>query len=84
MQDRTAQAAEAEVSYPHAIALGLERFGLVPFRAPVVSLAIALALAVLAVIGIERIKVDNSLSQLFHSSFSAVRAGLARVPLERI
>ncbi len=71
MQDRTAQAAEAEGSYPHAIALGFERFGLLPFRAPRLSVAIALALVVLAVFGIERIKVDDSLSQLFRSKSAA-------------
>ena len=71
MQDWSGGAAEAEGSYPHAIALGLERFGLVPFRTPALSLAIALALAVLAALGIERIKVDDSLSQLFHSNSPA-------------
>ena len=71
MQDRTVQAAGAEGSFPHAIALGVERFGLVPFGAPWLSLAIAIALGVLAVMGIERIKVDDSLSQLFRSNSAA-------------
>jgi uncharacterized protein len=68
LQDRTVQAAEAGGSYPHAIALGIERFGLVPFRTARLSLAIALALVVLAALGIERINVDDSLSQLFRSN----------------
>jgi uncharacterized protein len=73
LQDRTGRAAEADGSYPHAIALGLERVGLLPFRAPRLSFAIALALAALAVLGIERIKVDDSLSQLFRSNSPAFR-----------
>ena len=71
MQDQTAQAAEGEGSYPRAIALGVERLGLIPFRMPRLSLAIALALGVLAILGIERIKVDDSLSQLFRSNSPA-------------
>lgn len=71
MQHRTVQAAEAKGSYAHAIALGLERFGLIPFRGPRLSLAIALGLVVLAALGIERIKVDDSLSQLFRSNSPA-------------
>jgi len=71
LQHRTVQAAEAKGSYAHAIALGLERFGLIPFRGPRLSLAIALGLVVLAALGIERIKVDDSLSQLFRSNSPA-------------
>jgi uncharacterized protein len=71
LQDPTGRAPEAGRSYPRAIALGLERLGLVPFRAPRLSLAIALALAALAVLGIERLKVDDSLSQLFRSNSPA-------------
>ena len=49
------------------IAFGLERFAFIPFRAPTVTILAALAIAVLAVLGIQRIKTDNSLSQLFRS-----------------
>ncbi|HZZ59782.1 MAG TPA: MMPL family transporter [Roseiarcus sp.] len=49
------------------IALGLERLALVPFKAPAATVLVALALAVLAVLGIQRIKTDDSLSQLFRS-----------------
>ncbi len=51
----------------HRLALGIERVGLIALRFPV---AIAILLAVLSVvagIGIERIKVDDSLSTLFRS-----------------
>jgi predicted RND superfamily exporter protein len=41
--------------------------GLLAFRAPILSLVIAAALALLAVLGIQRIETDDSLSQLFHS-----------------
>jgi hypothetical protein len=44
LRDPTVQAGEAEGSDPRAIALGIERFGLIPFRTPKLSLAIALAL----------------------------------------
>lgn len=49
------------------IAFGLERFAFIPFRAPTVTILAALAIAVLAVLGIQRIKTDDSLSQLFRS-----------------
>ena len=73
MQDQTVRASEAEGLYSRAIALGLERLGLIPSRTPKLSLAITLALVVLAVLGIERIKVDDSLSQLFRSNSPAFR-----------
>lgn len=50
------------------IAFGIERLGLIPLRAPLVSILIALVLAVVAVLGVERIKIDDSLSQLFRSN----------------
>ncbi|MDA9410963.1 efflux RND transporter permease subunit [Bradyrhizobium sp. CCBAU 45384] len=51
-----------------SIAFGLERLGLIAVRAPIVSCVILLALIVAAVFGIERIKIDDSLSQLFRSN----------------
>lgn len=51
-----------------SIAFGLERLGLIAVRAPIVSCIILLALIVGAVFGIERIKIDDSLSQLFRSN----------------
>ncbi len=51
---------------PHHLALGLERIGLVSLRFPR-HRAAAGGLCVTAVFGIERIKVDDSLGQLFRS-----------------
>src|SRR6202048_3117312 len=52
---------------PISIAFGLERIGLTAVRAPVLSCFILLALVIGAIFGIERIKIDDSLSQLFRS-----------------
>src|SRR5919199_6470581 len=52
---------------PFRLALGIERLGLIPMRAPLVSALVVLALAVLAAFGAMRLKVDDSLSQLFRS-----------------
>ena len=52
---------------PHRIALGLERIGLVSLRFPVIVTLVLIALCVAAALGIERIKVDDSLGQLFRS-----------------
>ena len=51
-----------------SIAFGAERLALVPFKAPAATVLAALALALLAILGIQRIRVDNSLSQLFRSN----------------
>lgn len=51
-----------------SIAFGLERLGLVAVRGPIVSCIILLVLIVGAVFGIYRIKIDDSLSQLFRSN----------------
>jgi predicted RND superfamily exporter protein len=53
------------------IAFGAERLALVPFRTPAATVLIALVLAVLAVLGIDRIRIDDALSQLFHSESPA-------------
>ena len=50
------------------LALGIERIGLIPMRHRWLSLALVVALAVVAVLGVLRIKVDDSLSQLFRSN----------------
>jgi uncharacterized protein len=49
-------------------ARGLERFALIPLKAPMVTVLAALAIAALAVVGIQRIRVDDSLSQMFRSN----------------
>jgi uncharacterized protein len=51
-----------------SIAFGLERIGLIAVRAPILSCIILLALIVGAIFGIQRIKIDDSLSQLFRSN----------------
>ena len=50
-----------------SIALGLERIGLISLRFPVLVGLAAMVLLIAAVSGIARIKVDDSLSQLFRS-----------------
>ena len=50
-----------------SIAFGLERIGLIAMRTPRLSAAILLALVVFAAFGLQRIKIDDSLSQLFRS-----------------
>jgi hypothetical protein len=51
-----------------SIAFGLERIGLIAIRAPIVSCMILVVLIVGAIFGIQRIKIDDSLSQLFRSN----------------
>src|SRR5262244_323203 len=51
-----------------SIAFGLERIGLVAVQAPILSCIILAILMVGAVFGIQRIKIDDSLSQLFRSN----------------
>src|SRR5712672_2374598 len=51
-----------------SIAFGLGRIGLIAVKAPILSCIILLALMVAAIFGIERIKIDDSLSQLFRSN----------------
>jgi predicted RND superfamily exporter protein len=52
---------------PHNIALGLERIGLVSLRFPYLVALAFIVLALAAVAGITRLKIDDSLSQLFRS-----------------
>jgi hypothetical protein len=51
-----------------SIAFGLERIGLIAIKAPIVSCMILVVLIVGAIFGIQRIKIDDSLSQLFRSN----------------
>ncbi|MCG6206505.1 MMPL family transporter [Rhodopseudomonas sp. HC1] len=50
-----------------SIAFGLERMGLIAVRAPILSCLILVALVIGALFGIQRIQIDDSLSQLFRS-----------------
>ncbi len=51
----------------HNLAFGIERMGLVPLRFPYISALVVLLLSIAAAFGVMRIKVDDSLSQLFRS-----------------
>ncbi|MGA3301987.1 MAG: MMPL family transporter [Methylovirgula sp.] len=57
----------------HQLAYGLERMGLVSLRFPYIIAAIVVALAIGAGFGINRIQVDDSLSQLFRSNTPAFK-----------
>src|ERR1700733_1227901 len=56
-----------------SIAFGLERMGLIAVKAPIVSCIILAALFIGAIFGIDRIKIDDSLSQLFRSNSKEYR-----------
>jgi predicted RND superfamily exporter protein len=60
-------AADDAKGRPASIAFGLERIGLFAVKAPIVSCLVLLVLVVGAIFGIQRIKIDDSLSQLFRS-----------------
>src|SRR5499427_1683795 len=49
------------------LALGIERFGLIPLRFPIPSVITFVVLAAFAAVGVMRIQADDSLSQLFRS-----------------
>jgi predicted RND superfamily exporter protein len=56
-----------------SIAFGLERLGLIAVQAPILSCIILVGLFIGAIFGIERIKIDDSLSQLFRSNSKEYR-----------
>src|ERR1700712_2513393 len=56
-----------------SIAFGLERIGLIAVQAPILSCIVLVALFIAAIFGIERIKIDDSLSQLFRSDSKEYR-----------
>src|SRR5437773_2492249 len=56
-----------------SIAFGLERLGLIAVQAPILSCIVLVALIIGAIFGIERIKIDDSLSQLFRSDSKEYR-----------
>ncbi|MGE4187195.1 MAG: RND transporter, partial [Hyphomicrobiaceae bacterium] len=51
-----------------AFTFGLERLGLVALRAPWLSALLVLVLSALALAGVMRLKVDDSLSELFRTN----------------
>jgi uncharacterized protein len=56
-----------------SIAFGLERIGLIAVQAPILSCIILVGLIIGAIFGIQRIKIDDSLSQLFRSNSKEYR-----------
>ena len=54
-------------------AMGLDRLGLVALAAPYLSAALILLLSALAVLGVMRLKVDDSLSELFRTDTAEFR-----------
>ena len=52
---------------PRQIGLGLERIGLIPLKFPILTLLVLMVLTGVAAVGILRLKVDDSLSELFRS-----------------
>jgi predicted RND superfamily exporter protein len=56
-----------------SIAFGLERIGLIAVKGPILSCIILVGLIIAAIFGIERIKIDDSLSQLFRSDSKEYR-----------
>ncbi len=56
-----------------AFTFGLERLGLIALRAPLVSAAMILLISALAVWGVTRLKVDDSLSELFRTNTADFR-----------
>ena len=58
---------------PLAIAFGVERIGLIALRTPFLAAAIAIVLAGLAIVGMQRTAVDDSLSELFRTNTTAFK-----------
>ena len=75
MLDQTSQKAGG-ADAPHAppsIAFGVERLGLIAMRTPILSVVILAILCIGAFFGLERIRIDDSLSQLFRSNTKEFR-----------
>ncbi len=73
LEKNVIEAEEQQAKQQFSIAFGLERIGLIAMRKPVLSCIILFAMVVGAVFGIERIKIDDSLSQLFRSNSKEYR-----------
>src|SRR5258708_34015201 len=66
--DREVHVEKIEQRPMGSIAFGLERIGLIAVQKPVLSCIILVGLIIGALFGIDRIKIDDSLSQLFRSN----------------
>ncbi len=71
--DREVHVEKVEQRPMGSIAFGLERIGLVAVQAPILSCIILVGLIIGAAFGIDRIKIDDSLSQLFRSNSKEYR-----------
>jgi uncharacterized protein len=71
--DREVHVEKVEQRPMGSIAFGLERIGLIAIQAPILSCIILVGLIIGAVFGIDRIKIDDSLSQLFRSNSKEYR-----------
>jgi predicted RND superfamily exporter protein len=71
--DREVHVERIEQRPTSSIAFGLERLGLIAVQAPILSCIVLVGLLIGAVIGIDRIKIDDSLSQLFRSNSKEYR-----------
>src|SRR5450432_3444551 len=71
--DREVHVEKVEQRPTKSIAFGLERIGLVAVQAPILSCIILVSLIVGAIFGIQLIKIDDSLSQLFRSNSKEYR-----------
>jgi predicted RND superfamily exporter protein len=58
---------------PFRFSLGLDRLGLVALRAPVVAAALIVLLSALAAFGVSKLRVDDSLSELFRTDTAEFR-----------
>src|SRR6202789_432796 len=67
-RDSEVHVEKVETRATASIAFGLERIGLIAVKAPILSCIILVALIIAALFGIDRIKIDDSLSQLFRSN----------------
>ncbi len=57
----------------HRLAFGIERLGLITLKFPAVATVVLVLLTIGATFGVERIKIDDSLSQLFRSDSAEFR-----------
>jgi predicted RND superfamily exporter protein len=75
MLERNTAEADAKMlaKPPVSIAFGVERIGLIAMRTPILSCVVLFAMVIGAVFGIYRIKIDDSLSQLFRSNSKEYR-----------
>ncbi len=79
--------ASSSVGKRHDLALGVERLGLISLRFPWLVAIVALALAIAAGFGVARLRVDDSLSQLFRSDtpeFRQYEEVTQQVSVERV